>query len=93
MGVWRPIFLMLRSHTKSGRNLGRLSCENRAHICHEYHKLYVWRKNLLRGEISAFYTEFEQLMEFYQSLGHFCSKSMWRKICAEKICVEKKRQI
>ena len=28
-------------------------------------------------------------MEFHRSLCRFCSKSMWRKICAEKICVEK----
>ena len=47
-------------------------------------------KKLSCGEISAFYTEFEQFMEFYQSLCRFCSKSMWRKICAEKIFVEKK---
>ena len=45
------------------------------------------------GEISAFYTEFEQFMEFYRSLCRFCSKSMWRKICPEKICVDKKWQI
>ena len=32
-------------------------------------------------------------MEFYRTLGCFCSKSMWRKICAEKISVEKKWQI
>ena len=32
-------------------------------------------------------------MEFYRSLCHFCSKPMWRKICAEKSCVEKKWQI
>ena len=38
-----------------------------------------------RGEMSAFYTEFEQFKEFYRSLCRFCSTSMWRKICAEKI--------
>ena len=32
-------------------------------------------------------------MEFYRSLCRFCSKSMWRIICVEKICVEKKWQI
>ena len=47
-------------------------------------------KKLSCGEISAFYTEFEQFMEFYQSFCRFCSKSMWRKICVEKICAEKK---
>ena len=46
-------------------------------------------KKLSYGEISAFYTEFEQFMEFYRSFGRFCSKSMWRKICVEKISVEK----
>ena len=51
----------------------------RAHICHEYHELYSCRKKLPCGEISAFYTGFEQFMEFYRSLGLFCSKSMWRK--------------
>ena len=65
----------------------------RAHICHKYHKLYLWRKKLSCGEIWSFYKEFEQFMEFYQSLCRFCSKSMWRKICVEKICVEKKWQI
>ena len=50
-------------------------------------------KKLSCGEISAFYTEFEQFMEFYRSLCRFCSKSMWRKICAEKIFVEIKWQI
>ena len=48
------------------------------------------KKKLSCGEISAFYTEFEQFMEFYRSLCRFCSKSMWRKICAEKIYVKKK---
>ena len=33
------------------------------------------------------------MLEFYRGLGHFCLKYMWRKICAEKICVEKKWQI
>ena len=27
----------------------------RAHICHEYHELYSWRKKLSGGEISAFH--------------------------------------
>ena len=66
---------------------------NRAHICHKYHKLYLGRKKLSRGEISAVYTEFQQYMEFYWSLCRFSSKSMWRKICARKICVEKKWRI
>ena len=65
----------------------------RAHICHEYHELRSWRKNMPCGEISALYTEFEQFMEFYRSLCCFCSISMWRKICEEKICVEKEWQI
>ena len=52
---------------------------NRDDICHEYHKLYLWRKNLPRGEISAFYNEFEQFMEFYRILGHFVPN-----ICGEK---------
>ena len=33
------------------------------------------------------------IFEFYRSLCRFCSKSMWRKICPEKICVDKKWQI
>ena len=45
---------------------------------------YICGEKLSCGEISAFYTEFEQFMEFYQSLCRFCSKSMWRKICVEK---------
>ena len=47
-------------------------------------------KKLSCGEIWSFYKEFVQLMEFYQSFCRFCSKSIWRKICVEKICVEDK---
>ena len=36
-------------------------------------------KKLSCGEFWSFYKEFEQFMEFYQSLCRFCSKSMWRK--------------
>ena len=50
-------------------------------------------KNLSCGEISDFCKEFEQFMEFYRNLCRFCSKFVWRKICVEKICVEKKWQI
>ena len=32
----------------------------------------------------------EQFVEFHQSLCRFCSKSVWRKICVEKILVEEK---
>ena len=56
-------------------------------------RIIFMEKKLSCGEISAFYTEFEQFMEFYRSLCRFCSKSMWRKICAEKISVEKTWQI
>ena len=48
------------------------------------------RGGKIRGEMSAFYTEFEQSMESYRS---FCFKSMWRNFCSEKICVEKKWQM
>ena len=46
--------------------------------------------NYICGEISAFYTEFEQFMEFYSSLFRFFfSKYMWRIISAEKnLCGE-----
>ena len=47
-------------------------------------------KNMSCGEISDFCKEFEQFMEFYGNLCRFCSKFVWRKICVEKICVEKK---
>ena len=47
-------------------------------------------KNLSCGEISDFCKEFEQFMEFYRNLCRFCSKFVWRKICVEKISVEKK---
>ena len=40
-------------------------------------------KKLSCREISAFYTEYEQFMEF---LSNLCSKSMLRKICAENLC-------
>ena len=65
----------------------------RPHICHRYHRLYSWTKNLSCGEISDFCKEFEQFMEFYWNLCRFCSKFVWRKICVEKISVEKKWQI
>ena len=45
--------------------------------------IILWRKTMPFGEIWSFYKEFVQFMEFYQSLCHFCSKSMWRKIFAE----------
>ena len=41
-----------------------------------------------RGVISAFYTEFEQIMEFYRSLCRFLFQIYVEKICAEKIFVE-----
>jgi len=47
-------------------------------------------KNLSCGGISDFCKEFEQFMEFYRNLCRFCSKFVWRKICVEKISVEKK---
>ena len=50
-------------------------------------------KKLSCGEISAFYTEFEQFMEFYRSLCCFLLQIYVGKICAEKISVEKKWQI
>ena len=58
-------------------------------ICHGYHSLYV-EKNLSCGEISDSCKEFEQFMEFNRNFCRFCSKFVWRKICVEKICVEKK---
>ena len=50
-------------------------------------------KYLSCGEISDFCKEFEHLMEFYRNLCRFCSKFVWRKICVEKISVEKKWQM
>ena len=47
-------------------------------------------KILSCGEISDFCKEFEQFMEFYRNFCLFCSKFVWRKICVEKICVDKK---
>ena len=47
-------------------------------------------KNLSCGEISDFCKEFEQFMEFYRNLSRFCFKFVRRKICVEKISVEKK---
>ena len=44
------------------------------------------------GEIWSFYKDFEQFVEFYQSFCRFCSQFLWRKICVEKVCVEKKWQ-
>ena len=50
-------------------------------------------KNLSCGEILDFCKEFEQFMAFYRNSCRFCSKFVWRKICVEKISVEKKWQI
>ena len=37
---------------------------------------YIRGEKLSHGEIWSFYEEFEQFVEFYQSLCRFCSKSM-----------------
>ena len=43
-------------------------------------------KNLSCGEISDFCKEFEQFMEFYRNLCHFCSKFVWRNNYKYEVC-------
>ena len=63
------------------------------HLSSQISRMIFVENKLSCGETSPVHTDFEQFMEFYRSLCRFCSKSMWRKICAEKISVEKKWQI
>ena len=60
-------------------------------------QIYLWRKNLSCGEISDFYKEFEQFMEFLSKfMPFFCSNlcgeklspkvSMWRKNDKYVVC-------
>ena len=72
----------------------------RAHICHKYHKLYLWRKNCHVerfqlsmydncGEIENFSTCGEisvQLMGFYCNLCHFVSKSVIHAVLSRNVC-------
>ena len=95
--VIRMVFARRRSwtekHGRAGFSPFILVALLRAHICREYYELYSCRKNMSRGVISAFYTEFEQIMEFYRSLCRFLFQIYVEKICAEKIFVEIKWEI
>ena len=51
---------------------------------------YIYVEKILScGEISDFCKDFEQFMAFYPNLCHFRFKFVWRKICVEKISVDK----
>ena len=58
----------------------------RAHICHKYHKLYLWRKIVM-------WRNFGKFWEILRLFGRFCHNLrafMWRKIEPKKyICGEK----
>ena len=90
-GVWTRV-----DHADSAY---AVSCDY-AHMCFGYphqtsylsriSRIISVEKILSCGEISDFCKEFEQFMEFHRNLCRFCSKFVWRKICVEKISVEKK---
>ena len=57
----------------------------RAHICHEYHELYSWRKNLPRGDWRNF-SFLYWIWTIYGVLSKF--RPFLFQIYVEKICVE-----
>ena len=67
----------------------------RAHICHGYHGLYLWRKNCHPDKFLISVKILNNLWSFIEIYAVFVltSKIVRRKICAEKISVEKKWQI
>ena len=80
--VWFPNLLCSR------RSCGHcIQCHSRsvsrAHICHKYHKLYLWRKNC----------HVEKFWEMLRNFGRFCHNLrafIWRKIEPKKYtCREK----
>ena len=73
---------------------------SRAHICHKYHKLYLWRRNChvekfweIFGKIWEIFRNFGKYWESLGDVGRFCHTLrafMWRKIEPKKyICGEK----
>ena len=73
--------------TKPGTSSGLVL---RAHICHEYHELYWWRKNC---HVEKFWRNFGK---FWENLGDFAT--IYALSCGEKFStkstfVEKKIQI
>ena len=65
----------------------------RAHICHEYHKLYLWRKKCHVEKFWENLRNFGKFWEILRNFGRFCHNLhafMWRKIEPKKyICGEK----
>ena len=59
-------------------------CQEQTSYLSQISQIIFVEKNLSCGEISDFWKDFEQFMEFYLNLCHFCSKFVWRKICVEK---------
>ena len=57
----------------------------RAHICHKYHKLYLWRKNChvekFLGNFGKFWRNFGEILEKF---CHNFRAFMWRKIKPKK---------
>ena len=85
-----------RGHPQQGPALAELetkvTIKDRAHICPNITKYICGEKTVMWRNFSFLY----RIWTIYGVLSKFmpfCSKSMWRKICAEKICVEKKWQI
>ena len=66
----------------------------RAHICHKYHKLYLWRKNC---HVEKFGEILDKFWEIWGNFGRFCHNLhafMWRKIEPKKyICGEKMKNM
>ena len=60
--------------------------KNRAHICHEYHEFYPWRKNCHVEKFQLSIQNLNNLWSFYRSLCRFCSKSVRRKNDKYEVC-------
>ena len=72
------------------RRCGMKICRKQSSYLPQISRFISVEKKLSCGEISDFCKQF---MEYYRNLCRFCSKFVWRKICVEKISVEKKWQI
>ena len=74
----------------------RMMWRRRAHVCHEYHELYSWRKNCHVEKfweiLEKFWRNFGKFGEILRNLGKFCHNFrtfMWRKIEPISTFVEK----
>ena len=66
---------------------------SRAHICHKYHKLFLWRKNC---HVEKFWEILGNFEKFWENLGDFATiyvLSCGEKLSPKSTFVEKKWQI